>query len=306
MQLAAAAFHQAHQFIAEQARPLEKARFHYYFEQGAADAVLAALATFQNTDGGFGHGLEPDVRSPKSSAICTSIAFQVLRSLSVPTTHDLCQTGLHYLLEQYNPQTQHWRIIPPDADQSPHAPWWSHSADASYEAFSLNPTAEILGYLYDHAASVPSEIITAVTAKVLETVQASDRLEMHDLLCCLRLAQTATLPANVHQSLMSQLRVLVPLTVDTKPEDWADYGLRPLQVIDHPQSPLKADLEAATEANLDYEIATQSEAGGWFPTWSWGDDFPAAWAQAKQEWAGVLTLDKLLVLHRFGRIVEIP
>jgi len=191
MQLTQPGFERARQFLLERARSLEAARFRYHFEDGTAAAVLTELAAFQNEDGGFGHGLEPDVRSPDSAVICTTIAFQILRSLSTPATNDLLQAGLRYLLDQYNPQTVNWRTIPPTADQSPHAPWWSDSAAASYDEFGLNPTAEILGYLYDYAAVVPPEIITAVTKQVLTTVQAGDRLEMHDLLCCLRLVQTA-------------------------------------------------------------------------------------------------------------------
>jgi hypothetical protein len=302
MQLTPSAFESARHFIKTQARSLERARFDYYFEQGSAEAVWSALAAFQNADGGFGHGLEADVRSPDSSVICTSIAFQVLRSLHTPATHPLVKTGLDYLLQQYNPQTVNWRTIPPTADQSPHAPWWGNSASDRYDAFSLNPTAEILGYLYDYADAIPPELIASVTAKVMATVQQSDRLEMHDLLCCLRLGQTATLPHSVAEPLMARLKVLVPQTVDTEPASWVTYGLRPLQVIEHPQSPFKAGLEAAVEANLDYEIATQSATGAWEPTWSWADDFPAAWEIAHQEWAGVLTLHTLLSLRQFGRI----
>lgn len=302
MQLTQVAFEKASRFIKEQGRSLERARFEHCFEQGSEAAVLSALAAFQNADGGFGQGLEPDVRSPHSSVICTSIAFQILRSLQIPATHKLVKTGLEYLFEQYNPQTGHWRTIPPGTDQSPHAPWWGNSASDSYDDFSLNPTAEILGYLYDYADSVPPELIETVTAKVVATVQASDRLEMHDLLCCLRLVQTEALPAVIAQPLMTKLQVLVPQAVDTTPEDWAGYGLRPLQVVEDPQSPFKTGLETAVEANLDYEIATQTASGAWEPTWSWAEDFPKAWAIAQREWSGVLTLHNLLCFQRFGRI----
>lgn len=304
MRLTQTAFANARQFLKEHARSLEKARFEHDFEQGSAAAILSALAAFQNADGGFGHGLEPDVRSPHSSVICTSIAFQILRSLQVPATHELVKTGLQYLLEQYNPQPVHWRTIPPMADQSPHAPWWGNSASDRYDEFSLNPTAEILGYLYDYADSVPPELITTVTAKVIETVQASEHLEMHDLLCCLRLVQTETLPAAIAQPLMTHLQMLVPQAVDTTPEAWAGYGLRPLQVVENLQSPFKTGLEAAVEANLDYEIATQTVAGAWEPTWSWAEGFPEAWAIAQREWSGVLTLNNLCCFQRFGRITQ--
>ena len=59
----------ARAFIVAHARPLERAWYAYQFESGPAEAVLDTLAAFQNADGGFGHGLEPDVQLPNSSAI---------------------------------------------------------------------------------------------------------------------------------------------------------------------------------------------------------------------------------------------
>jgi hypothetical protein len=88
------------------------------------------------------------------------------------------------------------------------------------------------------------------------------------------------------------------------PADWAGYGLRPLQVIDHPASPFLTGLEAAVEANLDYAIAAQNEQGAWTPPWSWAANDPEAWSQASREWSGILTLDQLIVLQRFGRIAD--
>lgn len=303
MMLTQPRFAAARQFLEEQGRALEFARFRYYFEAVPADAVLAALAAFQNPDGGFGHGLEADVRTPDSSVICTTIALQILRSLAVPPDHPLWVAGMDFLLRAYNPATQHWRNIPLSAEQSPHAPWWSQADEPdAYDEFELNPTAEVLGYLYDDRDRVPTDLINTVTDRVLNTVLALDRIEMHELLCCIRLTQTAGLPDPVRLPLMTKLSALVLSAVDQNPADWASYGLRPLQIVDHPDSPFAKGLETAIEANLDYEIASQTESGAWEPTWSWADDFPEAWTTAHREWSGVLTLEKLLALKRFGRI----
>jgi len=48
----------ARAFIYRNARSLDIARFQYHFENGSREAVLAALAAYQNGDGGFGHALE--------------------------------------------------------------------------------------------------------------------------------------------------------------------------------------------------------------------------------------------------------
>ena len=90
--------------------------------------------------------------------------------------------------------------------------------------------------------------------------------------------------------------------MSSEPSEWAGYGLRPLQVADRPDSPFYEDLRDAVEENLDYEISTQGEDGRWAPTWSWGEQFPEAWEKAKLEWAGVLTVEKLVTLERHGRI----
>jgi hypothetical protein len=45
--------------------------------------------------------------------------------------------------------------------------------------------------------------------------------------------------------------------------------------------------------NLMYqEIERQSDDGGWWPTWTWGQ-YEEVWPIAKKEWAGKITLDCL-------------
>lgn len=44
-------FNNARQFIYRNARPLDIARWQYHFENSSKDAVLTALAAYQNTDG---------------------------------------------------------------------------------------------------------------------------------------------------------------------------------------------------------------------------------------------------------------
>ena len=71
----------ARAFIDTQGRPLERSLYAYHFEDGSAEAVLAELGRFQNDDGGFGHGIEPDLQTPDSSVLGTTVALQTLRSL---------------------------------------------------------------------------------------------------------------------------------------------------------------------------------------------------------------------------------
>src|SRR5438876_1106086 len=53
-------------FLAAHARLLDQQRFRHLCGAGDAEAALTALAAYRNPDGGYGWGLEPDLRSPES------------------------------------------------------------------------------------------------------------------------------------------------------------------------------------------------------------------------------------------------
>ncbi len=90
-------------FIQTQGRPLEEARYSHAFGSASPKPVLEALAMFQNPDGGFGHALEPDLRAPEGSALCTSIAFQIFRELSTPPDSPMVRRGV----EMWNNSERH-------------------------------------------------------------------------------------------------------------------------------------------------------------------------------------------------------
>ncbi|MGW1283432.1 hypothetical protein ACWD4N_06895 [Streptomyces sp. NPDC002586] len=68
----------AEQFVWLTARVLEQRLFAYHFLHGTPDAVEAALDAYRNEDGGYGHGLEPDLRGPVSQPLHTAHALRVL------------------------------------------------------------------------------------------------------------------------------------------------------------------------------------------------------------------------------------
>ncbi|MCC5807331.1 MAG: hypothetical protein JJU00_13485 [Opitutales bacterium] len=302
--LSADAFKRSALFLKSKARPLEISRFERIFEGSPIVDVLIELKKFQNGDGGFGHALEPDVRVSESSALCTSIAFQIIRFHDVPASESLVLQGLRYFAITLDRSTLHWRIIPETAGITPHAPWWNQAGrEAEFEVFSLNPTAEILGYVLDYGDSVVDKgVISQIMDCVIEKLKSLKAIEMHDLLCCLRLLEAKNLSPTARERIRGELKRLASGAVAKDPEPWKGYSLRPLQIISNPDSPFMHGLEEAVSLNLDYEIAEQEDDGTWSPTWSWGDQYPEVWPEAKSEWTGILTLDKLVTLMRFNRI----
>jgi hypothetical protein len=196
-----------------------------------------------------------------------------------------------------------WPIIPAAAEQAPHAPWWAAEGLAErFGGYRANPRAELLGYLHDSAASVPADLLERLTQAQFEHLNAQPApMEMHDLLCYVRLANSSGLPARLRHDLRSRLAPHIEASVALDAADWRGYGLQPLTAAPAPSSPFAAQLQAALQRNLDFVIEQQNADGSWSPNWSWGEASPA-WDQAEQAWKGILTLTALLQLRAYGRL----
>ena len=294
-------------YILKKGRPLDRALFRYHFESGAAAAVWEALAAFQNSDGGFGHALEPDVRTPSSSALGTGIALRILAETDAPTAHPLVQGALAFLDEELDRNTLTWRVIPRDANESPHAPWW-HDADGSlsrtFDDFQIIPRAELVAFLSRFAAPGQFSWFGDVTNAA---VRAVEKLPLgggggDDLVYAIRLAEAEGLADLYRRAVLRRVREVTPAAVTRDPQQWTSYSIPPLKLAPAPQSPV-ADLLGADllARNLDFLLEQQAEDGAWDPTWSWGEFYEDTWPLAREEWRGELTLHNLLALRDYGR-----
>ena len=303
--LTQAAFQSAKNFIMDQGRALDQRRFEFHFEAGSADAVLATLAPYQNDDGGFGNSLEPDIRASVSSALATTVGFQILREIGANAGHALVRKGIEYFVATFDEPRQVWPIIPPEVEEAPHAPWWNYETSAeTFGQFLVNPRAEIVGYLHECSDGVPTQLLQQLTTAVLAHLDSpSDEMEMHDILCFARLAETEALP-NRDEVGEKLARVAAP-RVARNAEQLTGYVLKPLWLVSSPESPLATEFKEEVEMNLDFEIEQQGEDGSWSPNFSWGDQYPQTWQKAKKEWQSRFTVETLKTLKDFGRIEQV-
>jgi len=302
-QISQAALKQAETFLQTQARPLEQALFTTFLHGAPEEWALSELAAFQNSDGGFGHGLEPDLQISGSSILATTVALQHLRALHVDNAHPLVLGAIRYLLDTYDSKARAWPFVPPQVDDAPHAPWWQYNTDLSQ--YLANPRAEIVGYLFDYPDLVPVEIREKLLTAVINYLEELDReLRMHEILCYVRLVETDNLPDKGRQRLLALLEPIVSFGVETDPAAWDGYGLKPLWVAPAPSSLFAKQLHDDINTNLDYEIERQQKDGSWAPNWSWGDAYPEAWLHAKRAWQGVLTVNTAKSLFAYGRVEQ--
>ena len=303
--LTAQAFQKAQAYLFEQGRELEQTLFAYHFAEGVREPVLATLAAYQNVDGGFGHALEPDLRTPASASVATQQGFNVFRAIDAPSTDVLVRRAVDYLLLTFNSVRNVWPIIPPEAEHAPHAPWWNYAESAqNFGGFLANPRAALVGHLHDYGDLVPADFLAQVTDAVVAQLEASSgKMEMHDLYCYVSLAETPNLPAGIKSKVQTKLLELVPQNVEMDPTRWAEYGLLPLGVVKAPDHFLASVIpQTVLAANLDFLIEQQQPDGAWAPTWNWAFVDEAAWQAAERDWKSHLTLANLLVLKAFERI----
>ncbi len=298
----------ARNFLLTRGRPLEQALYLWRFEGGSVDEVYHALAAYQNLDGGFGHGLEPDLQTPDSSALATTVAMQTLRHVHAPADHPLVQGALRWFAANFDAEQDRWLFIPPTANNAPHAPWWTVGAQhaASFGEYLINPRAEIVGYLAEHRHSPvfaeQQEWLDALCEKtVLHVESKRGDLNMHDLLCIKRLIGAPDLDAGVRTRLLDAAIASLPGVVATSEEELEAYALRPTQLAQHPRSAFAEALREPIQIDLDFLIDQQQLDGAWHPVWTWGGDFDEAWTRAEVAWASVMTLEALCVLHDWGR-----
>ena len=299
--LTKARFAAAEAFVCEQGRPLDAALLALELGCGSPDDALAELVAFQNGDGGFGHALEPDLATPASSAIATSIGLRILTGLETPARRPTVVAAIDWLAQALDGEAGVWPIVGEDVGLAPHAPWWTWSDDvaAGWNGFRFNPTAEILAHLYRFRDLVPPLMIACVEAGLRRTLAETELIESpYDLKCAIRLAESEGLPPDLARPLDGLLRRSIA------PHDPADAHTSPFDAASRPESPFADVVDGRLEPALTALIAAQRDDGGWpwNPDWDWSFVDKSAGGAAVKAWRGVVTREALETLLAYGRV----
>jgi hypothetical protein len=299
--LSADRFEAARRFVLDKGRPLDGALLNFALGEGSPEAVMVALIAFQNPDGGFGHGLEPDTRSPASTAIATSIGLRLLVRVGAAAKHPTVVGAIDWLDGALDQDNGVWPIVGPDVALAPHAPWWTWSEGlaANWNGFRFNPTAEILAHLYHWREATPAGLFDCAEAGLRRALAEIPVLEgAYDLKCAIRLAEADGLPADLAKPLEALVRRSIAA------HDPADDHASPFDAAPTPASPFADVVDGRIESALNALIDSQTEDGGWAwnPDWSWGFVDKKAWAAAHSDWRGWISRENLETLMAYGRV----
>lgn len=297
-------FEEIRRWIYRNARPLDLARWQYHFEGGPAEAVLTALAAYQNEDGGFGHALEADCWNPYSAPIQTADAVLLLDELGFEEgEHPVLQGILRWLESGEHCEGGYWRNTVPQNDAYPHAPWWNYTAEEG--PVSFNPTGILVGFLlrYAHRSSAVYQQALETAAKLLKNCACAAPVEQHDLSCCFFLIK-AVQRAGLGEALGAEeaLRAAVSRAgalIERDQSSWGSYVCLPSVFIDSPQSPLYPGNEEILGQELAMLIDRREPGGVWAISWRW-NGYPEAFAVSENWWKGRCAVNNLRLLRNFG------
>lgn len=287
----------ASRFIATHARVLDRRRLDLLMGRGNADGVVAALAAYRNADGGYGWGLEPDLRGAESQPVTALHAFEVFEQIGIeaPYARELCDWldaatlpdgGLPFAL--------------PIADPAGSAPFWAH---ADHRKSSLHVTSMLAGiahrvgrhdpHVRDHPWLQRATDFSLAGLTELDAVRNA-----HEFLFVLQFLDAVYEVEPEAPAELRRLGTLMPAT-GTIPVEGGAAGeaLRPMDISPMPDRPVRDLFDPAViRADLDRLASAQEDDGGWsvdFRSWS-----PAG----ALEWRGYATVEALTILMANDRL----
>jgi hypothetical protein len=278
-------------FLAARGRVLDRRVFQRLFGGGESRPVRDAVAAYRNTDGGFGHALEPDIRDPASQPAATEMALRIM-DLADAWDEQLAAGALDWLVT-VAPDGGGATFALPSVTDAPHAPWWTAP---ERNVASPIQTGQIAGLLYARGLAHPwLGPATEIMWSLIDDLAEPGPYEMFGVLSFLEhvpdRARAEAALDRVGPLLLS--RGLAAL--DPGAADGAELH-SPLDFAPLPDSIGRRLFDPAViEAHLDHLAAGQLDDGGW--TFNW-----MAWSPAAEsDWRGFRTVDALRVLRANGR-----
>ena len=269
------------------------------------------LRFYQNEDGGFGNGVEPDSWNPESSPYATMIAAGMLRGIGLAEQGQPILEGIfRYLESGVHTSERGWHFGIPSNDRYPRAPWWCYSEELN-AVQDMGITAALCalilrygrghGALYERACGYVDQILEQAAARenfgemgagalgiLVQDIEAAGLTGRFD---CGRVKE--------------MLPELVNRTIERNVAKWAEYTPRPSEFIAFPESVYYPGNEAIVETELDYLIDTRNPGGVWNITWTWfdlGEIYPKEFAVSENWWMSSKAIEKMRFLRAFGRI----
>ena len=296
MKLSKDSYLKARDFILTNARMIERRLFEFHFANGNKEGVFHAVYAYRNSDGGFGHGMEPDTASPESQPLFSIMALETLDEIGFLNSELIQRDFMPYFESVTTAKGGIPWMLRPKSDYL-----CAEHFKTVKEWAAISTTAPLLAILEKYKIDIPW------MQKAEEFVwQEIERIKEKHVFChlCvprrLQFLQYTKSRVKADKALSDLKKWILAdgvLCEDKSDEGWGLYGKpHSLYYAPSPDSILSPIFsEEMINSDLNELIRRQQDDGRW-------DTWYGLSEGMKLEWAGIQTLWTLKTLKNYDRI----
>lgn len=291
--LSSEAFASAEKYLVRNARLIDRLRFAHHFSLGEGSRIVESLLPYQNSDGGFGYALEPDLRGTESQPQHMEVALWILNEVG-GVNGSLVERAGDWLLS-HSTREGGVPFVLSNVVESERAFWWEPEEGPDGPPANINPTGPIVGVLHENHCEHPW--IASATEFCWNYLAAMTTLGAYDALAAMAFLQRVP-DRHRAQEEFARLKDSILDTVALDPNA-EGHVHSPLDFAPQPND-MARELFSDSDINrhLDAIIDAQNDDGGWvanFPMWT---------PVVRHEWGGFITIARLKTLQAYGRIAK--
>ncbi|SHM58429.1 hypothetical protein [Ruminococcus flavefaciens] len=288
----------ASNFIKNNARPLEKALYSYFYENGTRGKVIHELLKYMNDDCGFGNALEPDNWNRNSTPITVNDAVMTLfKTGALDEKSRLTDRIAHYLSSHdgFDEDKKRWLFAVESNKDFPHAVWWEKKGDGIR---GFNPTVSLAAFMC--CFSEERSYYMQIVLEAFQSLSEQEEMIADDLKCYLLAYELMERHgmAVIGDSGFDAKNFLCKKLGQVICGDISKYGVEYVPV---PSDFfcgifgqfITDDIRPLIKAEREVLGSLQLDDGGFDISWQWHNDYEE-FGQAREWWRPRVTLDKLL------------
>lgn len=294
-------------WIHRNARELELAIWRYHYENGKKEDVLKALMYYQNEDGGFGNGVDPDNWNVNSLPYATLLVIHILNEIEFYDMQHPIYLGIKRYLDMGISFPDGWSFTVPSNEEFPHASYYNYEENYN-KTESIGIILGFCTFIIERyqASPIYSEVLT-LAGTMLGKLYSDELGDMgpSGYITLLRAMKEASIAGYDYADLEIRLKDIVNNSIQRNPEQWLSYGYRPSDYIKSKDSMFYEDNKDIIEIEMDFLCDTLPENDVWPIPWSWfenNEKYPKESVISGNWYKAMKAIEKTRILDNFMRL----
>ncbi len=294
-------------WLHKNARELELAIWKYHFGGGNKEDVVKALAYYQNEDGGFGNGVDPDNWNVNSLPYATLFVIHVLEEIEFYDMEHPIYTGIKRYLDTGLSFPDGWNFTVVSNGEFPHASYYNYEENYN-RTESIGIILGLSTFIIEHYQASPIyPDVLSLAGKMLDKLSSENLGDMgpSGFVMLVKAMRQANIDGYDYDNLEMKLKDIVNNSIQRKPEQWLSYGYRPSDYIKTKESIFYEDNKAVIELELDFLCDTLPENDVWPIPWSWfenNEKYPRESVISGNWYKSIKAIEKARFLEQFMRL----